>query len=99
MNLPSSRTAGGLVPATRLPLASAADAVDWSFGVPLWRAPDSRFVSLLAAASADAFQESITPYHPAPRWQRVERETEREGDLHAADRTFDLAPIDSASFP
>ena len=53
-----------------------------------------QFVCLLAGESLDAIQKSIGEFHKDADWQRVEKETERDGKLRSGVEAFKLQPAD-----
>ena len=53
-----------------------------------------QFVCLLAGESAEAIQKSIGEFHKDTEWQRVEKETERDGKLRSGVEAFKLQPAD-----
>jgi hypothetical protein len=53
-----------------------------------------QFICLLAGESAESIQKSISAFHKDAEWQRVERETEREGKLRSKVEAFKLTPTD-----
>ena len=53
-----------------------------------------QFVVLLAGESLDAMQKSIGDYHKDAEWQRVEKETERDGKLRSGVEAFKLRATD-----
>jgi putative membrane-bound dehydrogenase-like protein len=55
---------------------------------------DDQFVCLLGAGSVDAIGKAIAAFHADPEWQRVERETERDGPLRSRVEAFKLKPAD-----
>lgn len=56
-----------------------------------------QFVVLLAGESLDAIQKSITAFHADPEWQRVEKETEKDGRLRGGVEAFKMTPADFSS--
>ncbi len=53
-----------------------------------------QFVCLLAGESAEAIQKSIAAFHQNAEWQRVEKETEKDGKLRSSVEAFKLTPAD-----
>ena len=53
-----------------------------------------QFVGLLAGESIEAIQKSIGEFHKDAEWQRVEKETERDGKLRSGVEAFKLKPAD-----
>lgn len=53
-----------------------------------------QFVCLLAGESAEAIQNSIGAFHKDPEWQRIEKETEKDGKLRSGVQAFKLASAD-----
>jgi hypothetical protein len=53
-----------------------------------------QFVCLLAAPSVEAIQKSIAAFHKDPEWQRIEKETERDGKLRSKVEALKLTPTD-----
>ena len=51
-----------------------------------------QFVCLLAGDSVEAIQKSIAAFHKDAGWQRVEKETERDGKLRSGVEAFKLKP-------
>ncbi len=60
---------------------------------------NDRFVCLLAAESVAAVGKAITDFHADPEWQRVERETEKEGPLRSRLESFKLQPTNISTAP
>ena len=56
-----------------------------------------QFVALLAGESVDAIQKSIAAFHADPDWQRVEKETEKDGKLRSGVEAFKLTATDFSS--
>jgi len=57
-------------------------------------AGNDQFVCLLAGESADAIQKSIAAFHKDPEWQRIERESERDGKLRDGVEALKLTPTE-----
>lgn len=53
-----------------------------------------QFICLLAAESADAIQRAVSEFHSDPDWQRIEKETEREGKLRSSVVAYKLTPLE-----
>lgn len=53
-----------------------------------------QFVCLLAGESAEAIQKSIAAFHQDAQWQRLEKETEKDGKLRSGVESFKLTPTD-----
>ena len=53
-----------------------------------------QFVCLLAGENVEAIQKSIGEFHQDPEWQRVEKETERDGKLRRGVEAFTLKPAE-----
>ena len=53
-----------------------------------------QFVCLLAGGSAEAISNSINAFHADPEWQRIEKETERDGKLRSSVTALKLTPAD-----
>lgn len=53
-------------------------------------AGNEQFVALLAGKSSDSIQQSIAAFHQDGDWQRIERETERDGKLRGAVEAFKM---------
>ena len=53
-----------------------------------------QFVCLLAGESVAAIQKSIGEFHQDSEWQRVEKETEKDGKLRSGVEAFKLLPAD-----
>ena len=53
---------------------------------------NDQFVCLLAGETLDAIQKSIGAFHKDADWQRVEKETERHGNLRLAVAAYKLIP-------
>ena len=51
-----------------------------------------QFICLLAGESIEAIQKSISEFHQDPEWQRVEKETEKDGKLRSSVEAFKLLP-------
>ena len=58
--------------------------------------PDGKdvFVCLLAGESATAIQRSISEFHKDTEWQRVEKETEKDGKLRSSVVGYKLTPTE-----
>jgi len=54
----------------------------------------NQFICLLAGESVEAIQKSISEFHQDPEWQRVEKETEKDGKLRSGVEAFKLLPAD-----
>ena len=52
------------------------------------------FVCLLAGANLTTIQKSIGEFHQDPEWQRVEKATEKDGQLRSQVEAFKLTPTD-----
>ena len=52
------------------------------------------FVVLLAGQNLNAIQRSVDAFHHDPEWQRIEKETERDGKLRGGIEAFKLKPAD-----
>lgn len=57
-------------------------------------AGNDQFVCLLAGESIAAIQKSISAFHQDADWQRVEKETEREGKFRSSVTAYQLTPTD-----
>jgi NIPSNAP len=57
-------------------------------------AGNDQFVCLLAGDSRDAVQQSVAAFHADPEWQRVEKETEKDGKLRSSVTAYRLTPAD-----
>jgi len=57
-------------------------------------AGNDQFVCLLAGESAEAIQKSIAAFHKDAEWQRIEKESERDGKLRAGVEALKLTPTD-----
>ena len=55
---------------------------------------NDQFVCLLAGESIAAIQKSIGEFHQDAAWQRVEKETEKDGRLRSGVDAFKLLPTD-----
>jgi NIPSNAP len=55
---------------------------------------NDQFICLLAGETAAGIQKSIGAFHKDPEWQRVEKETERDGKLRSGVAAYKLAPTD-----
>lgn len=55
---------------------------------------NDQFVCLLAGQSLDSIQTSIREFHQDAEWQRVEKETEKDGKLRSGVEAFHLLPTD-----
>ena len=53
-----------------------------------------QFVCLLVGESVEAIQKSIAEFHKDAEWQRVERETEKDGKLRSGVAAFKTTPAD-----
>ena len=53
-----------------------------------------QFICLLAGESLEAIQKSIGEFHKDAEWQRVEKETEKDGKLRSGVEAFKLLPAD-----
>lgn len=53
-----------------------------------------QFVCLLAGESIESIQGSIAGFHEDPEWQRVEKETEKDGKLRSGVTAHKLVPTD-----
>ena len=53
-----------------------------------------QFVCLLAGESVEAIQKSIGDFHKDAEWQRVEKETEKDGKLRGGVEAFKLTAAD-----
>ncbi|HXT38449.1 MAG TPA: NIPSNAP family protein [Candidatus Angelobacter sp.] len=53
-----------------------------------------QFVVLLAGESVEAIQKTIAAFHQDAEWQRVEKDTEREGRLRSSVTAYKLTPVD-----
>ena len=53
-----------------------------------------QFICLLVGESLDAIQKSIGEFHNDAEWQRVEKETEKDGKLRSGVEAFKLTPAD-----
>jgi hypothetical protein len=58
---------------------------------------NDQFVVLLAGESLDAIQQSIAAFHKDAEWQRVEKETEKNGKLRSAVEAFKMKAADFSS--
>lgn len=55
---------------------------------------NGQFVVLLAGESLDAIQKSIGAFLADPKWQRIEKDTERDGKLRSGVEALKLGPTD-----
>ncbi len=55
---------------------------------------NDQFIVLLAGQSLDAIQKSISDFHKDADWQRVEKETEKDGKLRGGVEAFKLKTVD-----
>lgn len=53
-----------------------------------------QFVCLLAGESTQAIQRAIAKFHADPEWQKIEKETERDGKLRSGVVAYKLTPLD-----
>jgi hypothetical protein len=53
-----------------------------------------QFICLLAGESLDAIRKSIDAFHQDAEWQRLEKDTERDGKLRSAATAYKLTPAD-----
>ncbi len=53
-----------------------------------------QFICLLAGDSLDSIQKSIGEFHTDPEWQRVEKETEKNGKLRSGVTAHKLIPAE-----
>ena len=56
-----------------------------------------QFICLLAGKNVDTIQKSIGAFHKDPEWQRVEKETEKDGKLRSGVIAYKLLPGDFSS--
>ncbi len=57
----------------------------------------AQFVVLLAGESLEVIQKSIAAFHADPEWQRIEKETEKDGKLRSGVEAFKMTPADFSS--
>ena len=57
-------------------------------------ASHDQFICLLAGESLDSIQKSISEFHQDADWQRVEKETEKDGKLRSGVESFKLLRAD-----
>ena len=55
---------------------------------------NDQFICLLAGESNPAIQSSVDEFHKDAEWQRVEKETERDGKLRSGVTAYKLTPTD-----
>lgn len=55
---------------------------------------NDQFVCLLAGESVDAIHKAINAFHQDLEWQRVEKETEKDGKLRNKVEAFKMTPAD-----
>jgi putative heme-binding domain-containing protein len=53
-----------------------------------------QFICLLAGDSAESLQRAISEFHADPDWEKIEKETERDGKLRSSVRAYRLVPSD-----
>ena len=58
---------------------------------------NNQFVAILAGESLESIQKSITAFHQDPEWQRIEKETERDGKLRSGVEALRMLPTDFSS--
>lgn len=68
--------------------------VGWWVAEPQDAGGHDQFVCLLAGESVQAISNSITAFHADPEWQRIEKETERDGKLPSSVAAYRLTPAD-----
>ena len=56
-----------------------------------------QFVVLLAGDSVESIQKSIAAFHADPEWQRIEKETEKDGKFRGGVEAFKMTPADFSS--
>jgi hypothetical protein len=68
--------------------------IGWWVAAQKDAAGHEQFVCLLAGESVEGIQKSITAFHADAEWQRVEKETERDGKLRSSVTALKLTPAD-----
>ena len=68
--------------------------VGWWVAEPKDAEGHDQFVCLLAAESSGAIVKSIAAFHADPEWQRIEKETERDGKLRSSVTALKLTPAE-----
>ena len=68
--------------------------VDWWVAEKKDADGHDQFICLLAGESIAAIQISIGEFHQDSEWQRVEKETEKDGKLRSGVEAFKLLPAD-----
>jgi hypothetical protein len=58
---------------------------------------NAQFICLLAGESIEAIQKAIAAFHQDAEWQRVEKDTEKDGKLRSGVTAFKLMPADFSS--